>query len=159
MRLLQYSAGGIKVRSERERRSSSASAACSSSRSASPTCVSANVNQPVDILCRDRSARAKVRDASARALRIAHAVGEGQHGAPSQPPDLARLSSRSSTASTSCTATAQFRDDPAIVAGFAILRGRAVMAIGQQRGRDTKENLRRNFGMVDPRGLSQGRSA
>jgi acetyl-CoA carboxylase carboxyl transferase subunit alpha len=46
----------------------------------------------------------------------------------------------------------EFRDDPAVVAGFAILRGRAVMAIGQQRGRDTKENLRRNFGMVMPEG-------
>ena len=45
-----------------------------------------------------------------------------------------------------------FRDDPAIVAGFAMLRGRSVMAIGQQRGRDTKENLRRNFGMVTPEG-------
>jgi len=44
------------------------------------------------------------------------------------------------------------RDDPAIVAGFAMLRGRPVMAIGQQRGRDTKENLRRNFGMVTPEG-------
>jgi len=45
-----------------------------------------------------------------------------------------------------------FRDDPAVVGGFAILRGRAVVAIGQQRGRDTKENLRRNFGMVTPEG-------
>jgi acetyl-CoA carboxylase carboxyl transferase subunit alpha len=45
-----------------------------------------------------------------------------------------------------------FRDDPAIVAGFGLLRGRAVMAMGQQRGRDTKENLRRNFGMVTPEG-------
>ena len=45
-----------------------------------------------------------------------------------------------------------FRDDPAIVGGFAFLRGRAVMAIAQQRGRDTKENLRRNFGMVTPEG-------
>ena len=46
----------------------------------------------------------------------------------------------------------EFRDDPAVVAGFGVLRGRAVMAIGQQRGRDTKENLRRNFGMVTPEG-------
>jgi acetyl-CoA carboxylase carboxyl transferase subunit alpha len=46
----------------------------------------------------------------------------------------------------------QFRDDPAIVAGFALLNGRAVMVMGQQRGRDTKENLRRNFGMVTPEG-------
>ncbi|MBV8638578.1 MAG: acetyl-CoA carboxylase carboxyltransferase subunit alpha [Candidatus Eremiobacteraeota bacterium] len=45
-----------------------------------------------------------------------------------------------------------FRDDPAIVAGFALLHGRPVMVMGQQRGRDTKENLRRNFGMVTPEG-------
>jgi acetyl-CoA carboxylase carboxyl transferase subunit alpha len=51
----------------------------------------------------------------------------------------------------------QFRDDPAIVAGFARLRGRAVMAIGQQRGRDTKENLRRNFGMPAPEGYRKVR--
>jgi acetyl-CoA carboxylase carboxyl transferase subunit alpha len=46
----------------------------------------------------------------------------------------------------------QFRDDPAVVGGFALLRGRSVMVMGQQRGRDTKENLRRNFGMVTPEG-------
>jgi len=51
----------------------------------------------------------------------------------------------------------QFRDDPAIVGGFAKLHGRAVMAIGQQRGRDTKENLRRNFGMPAPEGYRKVR--
>ena len=45
-----------------------------------------------------------------------------------------------------------FRDDPAIIGGFAKLNGRRIMVIGQQRGRDTKENLRRNFGMVTPEG-------
>ncbi|MBV9718376.1 MAG: acetyl-CoA carboxylase carboxyltransferase subunit alpha [Candidatus Eremiobacteraeota bacterium] len=45
-----------------------------------------------------------------------------------------------------------FRDDPSIVGGFARLRGRPVMVIGQQRGRDTRENLRRNFGMPTPEG-------
>jgi acetyl-CoA carboxylase carboxyl transferase subunit alpha len=45
-----------------------------------------------------------------------------------------------------------FRDDPSIVGGFALLRSRAVMVIGQQRGRDTRENLRRNFGMPTPEG-------
>jgi acetyl-CoA carboxylase carboxyl transferase subunit alpha len=51
----------------------------------------------------------------------------------------------------------QFRDDPSIVGGFALLNGRAVMAIGQQRGRDTKENLRRNFGMPAPEGYRKVR--
>lgn len=45
-----------------------------------------------------------------------------------------------------------FRDDPSIVGGFAMLRGRPVMLVGQQRGRDTKENLQRNFGMPAPEG-------
>ena len=45
-----------------------------------------------------------------------------------------------------------FRDDPAIVGGTARLHGRAVVLIGQQKGRDTKENLRRNFGMPHPEG-------
>lgn len=45
-----------------------------------------------------------------------------------------------------------FRDDPSIVCGVARLEGRPVMVIGQQKGRDTKEKLRRNFGMPYPEG-------
>ena len=45
-----------------------------------------------------------------------------------------------------------FRDDPAIVGGVCRLDGRAVVVIGQQKGRDTKENLKRNFGMPHPEG-------
>jgi len=45
-----------------------------------------------------------------------------------------------------------FRDDEAIVGGWARLNGRSVMVIGQQKGRDMKENLRRNFGMPHPEG-------
>src|ERR687883_1820249 len=45
-----------------------------------------------------------------------------------------------------------FRDDAAIIGGFARLDGETVMVIGHQRGRDTKENLRRNFGMPHPEG-------
>lgn len=45
-----------------------------------------------------------------------------------------------------------YRDDPAIVGGWARLNGRPVMVIGHQKGRDTKENLRRNFGMPHPEG-------
>jgi len=51
----------------------------------------------------------------------------------------------------------QFRDDPSIVGGFALLQGRSVMAIGQQRGRDIKENLQRNFGMPSPEGYRKVR--
>jgi acetyl-CoA carboxylase carboxyl transferase subunit alpha len=45
-----------------------------------------------------------------------------------------------------------YRDDPAIVGGTGRFEGRAVVIIGQQKGRDTKENLRRNFGMPHPEG-------
>ena len=45
-----------------------------------------------------------------------------------------------------------YRDDPAIVGGWARLDGASVMVIGHQKGRDTKENLRRNFGMAHPEG-------
>ncbi|HEX9106901.1 MAG TPA: acetyl-CoA carboxylase carboxyltransferase subunit alpha, partial [Longimicrobiales bacterium] len=45
-----------------------------------------------------------------------------------------------------------FRDDEAIVGGWARLEGRSIMVIGHQKGRDIKENLRRNFGMPHPEG-------
>ena len=45
-----------------------------------------------------------------------------------------------------------FRDDPAIVGGTALLNGQPVMVIGHQKGRDTKTNLHRNFGMPNPEG-------
>jgi acetyl-CoA carboxylase carboxyl transferase subunit alpha len=45
-----------------------------------------------------------------------------------------------------------FGDDLAIVGGLARLNGRAVMFIGHQKGRDTKERVRRNYGMPKPEG-------
>jgi acetyl-CoA carboxylase carboxyl transferase subunit alpha len=45
-----------------------------------------------------------------------------------------------------------FRDDQAIVGGWAKLNGRSVMVIGHQKGRDMRENLHRNFGMAHPEG-------
>ena len=45
-----------------------------------------------------------------------------------------------------------FSDDPAIVGGLARFRDRAVMVIGQQKGRDTKAKIFRNFGMPRPEG-------
>ena len=47
----------------------------------------------------------------------------------------------------------RFADDAAIVGGFARFRDREVMAIGQQKGRDIKEKVRRNFGMPQPEGF------
>jgi len=45
-----------------------------------------------------------------------------------------------------------FADDHAIVGGLARFRGRSIMFIGQQKGRDTKAKVFRNFGMVRPEG-------
>ena len=45
-----------------------------------------------------------------------------------------------------------FADDPAIVCGIARLDGRPCAVIGQQKGRDTREKLKRNFGMPRPEG-------
>src|SRR5579871_703499 len=45
-----------------------------------------------------------------------------------------------------------FADDPAVVGGMAFFEGRPVMVIGQQKGRDTKQKLHRNFGMPKPEG-------
>ncbi len=45
-----------------------------------------------------------------------------------------------------------FGDDEAIVGGIAKYKGKAITVIGHQRGKDTKENIRRNFGMPHPEG-------
>lgn len=44
-------------------------------------------------------------------------------------------------------------DDPAILSGLALLSGKTVAIIGNQKGKDTKENITRNFGMSNPEGL------
>jgi len=46
----------------------------------------------------------------------------------------------------------KYADDPAIVAGFASYKGTPVAIIGHQKGRDTREKVRRNFGMPRPEG-------
>lgn len=46
----------------------------------------------------------------------------------------------------------QFKDDPAIIGGIAKLNGMPVTVIGQQKGRNVKENIKRNFGMPNPEG-------
>jgi acetyl-CoA carboxylase carboxyl transferase subunit alpha len=45
-----------------------------------------------------------------------------------------------------------FADDPAIIGGVGRLEGRPIMFIGHQKGRDTKERVRRNYGMPKPEG-------
>jgi acetyl-CoA carboxylase carboxyl transferase subunit alpha len=50
-----------------------------------------------------------------------------------------------------------FGEDPSIVGGFARFEGRPVMLIGHQKGRNTKENMARNFGMPRPEGYRKAR--
>ncbi|GAB4312656.1 MAG: acetyl-CoA carboxylase carboxyltransferase subunit alpha [Candidatus Sumerlaeia bacterium] len=45
-----------------------------------------------------------------------------------------------------------FADDPAVVTGFGSFRGRSVAVIGQQKGKDARDNVARNFGMMHPEG-------
>lgn len=45
-----------------------------------------------------------------------------------------------------------FGDDPALICGLARFRGEAVVIVGHQKGRDTKQKIRRNFGMPKPEG-------
>lgn len=45
-----------------------------------------------------------------------------------------------------------FRDDPALIGGLAYFNGLPVTVIGHQRGKDTKDNIFRNFGMAHPEG-------
>ncbi len=46
----------------------------------------------------------------------------------------------------------KFKDDPAIIGGFATINNQSVMVVGHQKGRDTKSNVYRNFGMPNPEG-------
>jgi acetyl-CoA carboxylase carboxyl transferase subunit alpha len=46
----------------------------------------------------------------------------------------------------------RFADDPAMVAGIGFLDGMPVTVLGQQKGKNVKENIRRNFGMAHPEG-------
>lgn len=45
-----------------------------------------------------------------------------------------------------------FADDPAMIGGLARIQGRALVVVGHQKGRDTKEKIRRQFGMPNPEG-------
>lgn len=53
----------------------------------------------------------------------------------------------------------QFHDDNAVVCGIGRLDGKPVVLIGQQKGKDTKENVERNFGMMHPEGYRKAMRA
>jgi acetyl-CoA carboxylase carboxyl transferase subunit alpha len=46
----------------------------------------------------------------------------------------------------------RYADDPALVCGFALYKGRPIVIVGHQKGRDTKQKIYRNFGMPKPEG-------
>jgi len=46
----------------------------------------------------------------------------------------------------------RYADDPALICGFALYKGRAVAVVGHQKGHDTKQKIYRNFGMPKPEG-------
>ena len=46
----------------------------------------------------------------------------------------------------------RFSDDQALIGGLATIDGRQIMIVGHQKGRDTKDNIKRNFGMANPEG-------
>jgi len=50
-----------------------------------------------------------------------------------------------------------YADDQAIIGGLARLDGRAVMVVGEQKGRDTREKIARNFGMPAPEGYRKAK--
>jgi acetyl-CoA carboxylase carboxyl transferase subunit alpha len=50
-----------------------------------------------------------------------------------------------------------FADDRAVIGGFARIDGEPVVIVGQEKGRDTKEKLSRNFGMMHPEGYRKAR--
>jgi acetyl-CoA carboxylase carboxyl transferase subunit alpha len=49
-----------------------------------------------------------------------------------------------------------FGDDPAIISGLATLKGRSVAIVANQKGRNTKQKIERNFGMAKPEGYRKG---
>jgi acetyl-CoA carboxylase carboxyl transferase subunit alpha len=53
----------------------------------------------------------------------------------------------------------RYSDDPAIVCGMGVFRGRQVLVVGHQKGRDTKEKIHRNFGMPRPEGYRKAMRA
>jgi len=53
----------------------------------------------------------------------------------------------------------QFRDDPAVVCGLGFFQSSPVVVIGQQKGKDVKENVARNFGMMHPEGYRKAMRA
>ena len=87
------------------------------------------------------------------------AVADRAGRAPPAAPVHARLHQRLFSDFVELHGDRSYADDPAIVGGLARFDGQPCMVIGQQKGRDTKEKIHRNFGMPRSRGLPQGAAA
>ncbi len=101
----------------------------------------------------------QIRQLEARALQLRQEIFNGL--SPSQRLQLARHPRRPSTLDYIQAISDEWMelhgdrtggDDPAIVGGVARLAGRPVLMLGHQKGRDTKDNIVRNFGMASPGG-------
>ncbi|XGV95517.1 MAG: acetyl-CoA carboxylase carboxyltransferase subunit alpha [Leptolyngbya sp. BL-A-14] len=101
----------------------------------------------------------EIRQLEARAVQLRHEIFSGL--SPSQRLQVARHPRRPSTLDYIQSISDEWMelhgdrggfDDPAVVGGVARLDGRPVVMLGQQKGRDTKDNITRNFGMASPGG-------
>jgi acetyl-CoA carboxylase carboxyl transferase subunit alpha len=101
----------------------------------------------------------EIRQLEARALQLRQEIFNGL--SPSQRLQLARHPRRPSTLDYIQALSDEWMelhgdrggsDDPALVGGVARLAGRPVVMLGNQKGRDTKDNIARNFGMANPGG-------
>ena len=105
-----------------------------------------DVSEELDVL---RSKLATLKEETYRSLRPLEQVQVARH--PRRPYTLDYIE-RVFTDWIELHGDRSFRDDEAVVAGWARLDGASVMVVGHQKGRDMKENLRRNFGMPHPEG-------
>ena len=96
--------------------------------------------------------QAKSRAADDQHLRQPHALADHAARAPSAAPLYAGLRRRDLHRVQELHGDRMYADDLAIVGGLGRLEGRPVMVIGHQKGRDTKERVRRNYGMPKPEG-------
>ena len=101
---------------------------------------------------RSPSLQSKSREAARGDVRNLTPLADRTAGAPPASPLHARLLNLIFTEFVELHGDRIFGDDQAIVGGLARLDGQPVMVIGHQKGRDTKENVRRNFGMPQPEG-------
>jgi acetyl-CoA carboxylase alpha subunit len=106
----------------------------------------------VDLVRGDRAARAAPRAAQARDLRQPHALAAGAGRARAGRPTALDHVAGLVEGFVELHGDRALGDDPALVGGLGRIDGAGVVVLAQQKGRDTKENIHRNFGMAHPSG-------